>query len=476
VLSWLGWIVVIGSGLLLTSALRFPGWVAIFPVLGTAAVIAAGTPSGRVTLNRLIGSRPVQFTGGISYSLYLWHWPVIILFGRDSGGIEDSGVNRFLLLGISVVLAVLSTYLIEAPLRRRRPSPTPSRRRFRIGGTAGTLGLAAAGMAVVTVVCLAGQHEYQNDQEAARRQVAAIKLHPPACFGAASLDPLLPNCRTGAGVAAASAQSESQDSGADLGSILIPDPVAAFSDKAKTCMQSVTKAPVRACSVGSTTAKYQIALIGDSHAMSWLPALQVIAKERDWRLTAVLKESCPLTKAVRVIDAPSAQTCVEWNKGVQTWITDHPEIQQVIVSASSMNQFVPTPGEKWQDTAVAGYLDAWDELPKTVKRIVVLRDVPRPQSDVVTCSASARSQGKDLHACGRSQAQALLFDPEATAVEQSDRKPALIDLTQYFCADGWCNPAVGGAFVYRDGHHMTATFSRTLAPYLIGVIPRNARN
>ena len=124
--SWAGWVMIIGSGFLLTQAMRFPGWIAVVPVLGTVAVIAAGTPSGGAGASwavdwtgRLIGNRAVQFVGGISYSLYLWHWPVVILLGRKPGAVEDTGVSRFLLLGISLLLAIASTYLIEAPIRRR---------------------------------------------------------------------------------------------------------------------------------------------------------------------------------------------------------------------------------------------------------------------------------------------------------------------------------------------------------------------
>lgn len=473
--SWVGWAAVLGSGLLLSETLRFPGWVAVIPVLGTVAVIAAGMTSERFGPDRLVSNRVVQYIGGISYSLYLWHWPVIILFGREPGGIENNGTNRFVLLGASVLLAIASTYLIEAPIRRgawtsrgassRRGASNGQRAssRFR---TARTLGLAAVGMAVVFGVTLYGQARVESAQDDAQRQIEAIQKNPPQCFGAAALDPRLRECATQADDDAKTEASRSR--AAEAGRLLIPSPLAAFDDKPKTCMQSQEKAALRVCTTGAKVADAtrQVAVIGDSHAMAWMPAVQQVARERGWRLYALLKGSCPLIEAVRVIDPASAASCVTWNDAVQSWLTKHPEIDQVIVTASSKNEFVPDSGRTWQETAVRGYLQAWDELPDTVTKIVVLRDVPRPRPDVVACSQTAVSAGHDVRECGRAEDQALLDDPEVQAAAQSDRSPKVIDLTRYFCADDYCSPGIGGAFVYRDGHHLTATFSRTLAPYL----------
>ena len=233
-------------------------------------------------------------------------------------------------------------------------------------------------------------------------------------------------------------------------------------------MQAIDRAALRVCSTGPAPkdATGQVAVIGDSHAMAWMPALQQVARERGWRLSALLKGSCPLTEAVRVMAAAAAASCATWNDDVQRWLAEHPAVHQVIVTASSKNEFVPDPGLTGRQTAVQGYLRAWDDLPDTVRRIVVLRDVPRPRPDVVTCAQAAVRAGRPVRECGRSAGSALLDDPVVAAAAHSDREPVTLDLTRYFCAGGYCSPEIGGAFVYRDGHHLTATFSRSLAPYL----------
>jgi peptidoglycan/LPS O-acetylase OafA/YrhL len=454
---------IVVAALSFDSTTPFPGYAAALPVLATVLVLA-GRGDG------LLARWPLRWLGRISYSLYLWHWPVVILIGREPGGVADSDVNRFALLGLSVVLAVLSTYLIEVPLRRRRAAaPARSgRRRIRLGGTSGTLILAATGMALVSLVAGIGLQRVQTAQTQARARIAAIAANPPDCFGAAALDPLRSACRS-----TPARPGSTPSPAAAVGSDLVPSPVAAAEDKPVTCMQDVDRAAVQICTTGppASTATREVAVIGDSHAMAWMPALQAVAQERGWRLIALLKESCPLTTAVRVIEKPSATSCVAWNRAVQDWLVRHPSVDQVIVSASSKNEFVPNPGRTWQQTAVQGYLAAWDDLPDTVERIVVLRDVPRPRSNVVACSASALSQGRDLRGCGLPATRALLYDPEVDAAARSDRSPVVLDLSRYFCAVDYCSPGVGGVFVYRDAHHMTATFARTLTAYLAKAMP-----
>jgi peptidoglycan/LPS O-acetylase OafA/YrhL len=458
IISWAGWATIIGSGFVLSQTMRFPGWIAAIPVLGTIAVIAGGTPTGARAVNwtsRLIRNRLVQFIGTISYSLYLWHWPVVVLFGRKPGAVEESDVSRFLLLGISVLLAIASSYLIEAPIRRlgaRRDEAArdrPARVRRSHGGL--TLGLGAAGMAVVCVVCLGGRTGVRQAETRATEQVSQVRKHPPACLGAAALDPLKPSCHD-------------VDSGTP-----VPNPVAAFGDKPKTCMQAIDRSALEVCASGPAVAnaKRQVAVIGDSHAMHWMSALQLVAEQQQWHLTALLKGSCPLTDAVRTSTPAQAASCVAWNKEVRRWLVEHPEVHEIFVSASSLNTVVPAAGRSWQQTAVQGYLSAWDDLPGSVKRIFVLRDIPRPRPDVVACAQLAVQKGEDTRDCGRPASKAILDDLEARAAAQSDRGLVLLDLNRYFCSSGYCSPVVGGAFVYRDGHHMTATFARTLAPYLL---------
>jgi peptidoglycan/LPS O-acetylase OafA/YrhL len=116
-LSWLG-LAFILAGLTLISPAGFPGWQALFPVIGTALLLANGQHLNLI--NRALASPGPVFIGKISYSLYLWHWPVLVLskYWRDgySGPVEAG-----LWLALAFVLATASWALIETPFRRMTP-------------------------------------------------------------------------------------------------------------------------------------------------------------------------------------------------------------------------------------------------------------------------------------------------------------------------------------------------------------------
>jgi peptidoglycan/LPS O-acetylase OafA/YrhL len=457
ILLWAGLAMVVGSGFYLNESMRFPGWIAVLPVLGTVVTIAAGTPSG-LSPSVLVRHPVVQFLGGISYSLYLWHWPLIIFFGRDPGSPTSNGVSRWLLLAASIGLAIASTYLIENPVRRLGTG------RGRLSGPQVrviTLGLGALAMAVITAASLGGQVRVDRQQAQALAQVEKLRANAPACLGAASLDPAHPEC---AGV---------MDNRAP-----VPNPVAALEDRPKGCMQNINAAALRVCSFGAEpgSASLGVAMIGDSHATHWMATMQAAAAAQNWHLVSMTKGSCPFTRAVRTSSPAQAASCTSWNASVLAWLKDHPEISEIFVSASSQNQFVTPSGQNPYDVAQRGFQQAWEGLPSSVRRVVVLRDVPRPRPDVVECSQLAVQRGQDVAVCSRPRDEAVLRDPQARAAQRSaaDSGPgpvvSMIDLNDFFCTATTCSPGVGGAFVYRDSHHMTATFSRTLTPYLLAAV------
>ncbi len=114
---------IIGLGLILYAAIAFhsdtpfPGWRAAIPCLGTAAIIAAGS-AGPSLVSQLLEAAPMRFVGKISYSLYLWHWPVIVLLLLGLPAAELSAPLQALALALSLGLSVLSWKFVEEPFRR----------------------------------------------------------------------------------------------------------------------------------------------------------------------------------------------------------------------------------------------------------------------------------------------------------------------------------------------------------------------
>jgi len=302
---------------------------------------------------------------------------------------------------------------------------------------------------VVCAVSAAGGWLAGQREDAAAAAVSAVRADPPRCFGAESVTP---EC---AGAAARDG--------------VVPAPVGALADRPKVCMQEIASAKLRVCDYGPdpADARLSIAVVGDSHAAHWMAAFQVIAKREKWHVSTMLKGSCPLTDARRTSSPAEADSCEAWNDAAHEWLAAHPEIRYVVVSASSANRFRTTSSGDSFRTAADGYVSAWNRLPASVRAVVVIRDVPRPREDVVVCSEVALRRGDGVDECGLPRTTALLPDPEVTATTETRRRVEVVDLTPAFCTSDRCEPEVGGAFVYRDGHHMTATFARSLVPQLV---------
>lgn len=140
VIGWFGLGAIAWSALQFDSNTQFPGFAALMPVLGTAAVIAAG--GSGTGPERLLSLRPLQYIGARSYSLYLWHWPVLVLFEAQFGLLSGSEIA--VLMAMSFALSMVTYDLIEQPIRHSVYFAGSSRRTL------------TAGVAVVLVSLVGG--------------------------------------------------------------------------------------------------------------------------------------------------------------------------------------------------------------------------------------------------------------------------------------------------------------------------------
>lgn len=443
ILAWSGLGTILASAMVFGPSTPFPGAAALLPCLGTVAVIAAAEPESRWAPTRVLAVRPVQTLGDLSYAVYLWHWPLLVLvpaaLGRSLGALDLWG-----LAAASVVLAWLTARFVEQPVR----SGAFARRMPRV-----TFVSAAAGMAVVVCAAAVGLGLSTDRLADEQARVEALVVEAPDCLGAAARDdPGL--CET-----------------RNADAPPIPDAALAAASPER-CIAELREPELRVCAYGEEDGRETVALLGDSHAEQWLPALESVAAERGWRLVVLAKSSCAFGPDQRIEDDSSPEvleqmnsSCRDWNERALAWLEEHPEVGTVFTSTRSRNRVVAEDGRSWQETAIAQYHDRWRELPESIDNVVVLRDTPRMPPDVLACVTAA---GADAAAtCAVPVDDALARDPVAeAALTASQDRVALLDLTDYFCSDGACAPVVGGVLAYRDSHHMSWVFARTLAPYL----------
>jgi len=253
-----------------------------------------------------------------------------------------------------------------------------------------------------------------------------------------------------------------------LRTMVTPTPAQAVAASNAPCTIIRTGRPL-ICRFGVETGEVEdtFALIGDSHATHWRGALQVVAERKRWRGLSMARLGCPLSTMVKALGEPIETLCRRWRRALYRWFEAHPEVSTVVVSQLAGFAEVHGGGDQFE-RQVRGFMAAWDKLPPSVKRIVVIRDNPRVLTSTRRCveRAMARRQAAGTK-CSVPKRQVMIPDPAAVAAERTESERVhLIDMTRWFCGSRRCYPVIGGALTHKDTTHQTTVFNKTLGPYL----------
>jgi hypothetical protein len=213
-----------------------------------------------------------------------------------------------------------------------------------------------------------------------------------------------------------------------------------------------------------------VALIGDSHAAHWRAALEYVSQWTKWRGVSITRSGCPLTRATARLAPPSRRAqCTRWNREVPRWLAQNRDISTIFVVAHYDAGVVARRGQSEFQVKMNGYSSAWKSLPKSVRRIIVIRDTPKSTPDTLNCVRAAIAKRKSAgKACALPRHKAIDRDPaSAAAARERSQRIKTIDMTSFFCSAKSCFPVVGGALVYKDVSHLTDVFASTLGPFLL---------
>lgn len=439
VLSWSGVVIIVGSAFTFSDTIRFPGAWAAIPVVGTAAVIAAGDINSRWSLQRLFNWGPTQYVGGISYSLYLWHWPLVVILPFAFSTTLTIPM-RILILVASLLLAGVSKHFVEDPIMRMDLVRVNSgvRKLSMIFLTTMTA------MACITAPAAAMSLSAQSQIRTAIGVLNSERDELPGDIGAPSADEF-----------------------AFPGGAVFPPALAAAEDGIKTdsfgtvCQDSGPFTAIKRCTFGAAAGK-KVALVGDSHAMQWLPAIAEIAETEGWTLSTYIRASCPLNDLPHLRASDDGGACIKWVQATTAHLRTE-KYDSVIISSYSANRYA---AGTHQGDVSDGLASVWKEITAAGSEIVVIRDTPIPErGGVIDVPACIERDENAVAQCAVPRDEAVLNDPQELA---ASRTPGarLIDLNDRMCSKTECPAIIGGAIVYRDGHHLTRTFVLSLQPYL----------
>lgn len=418
VLGWLGLLVLVSTGLVLDVGASFPGYVALLPVGAAVLILVAGQNPSGAGVEKLLGSRPLVFLGGLSYGLYLWHWPLLSFYYVLAGTHEVPFLHGVGIIAAALVLSWASTTFVEKPLVAYSTRHGLGWRGF------------APVIALLVAVCVV----------AASWSVALrVQSAPIAEPG----DPNHPGALA-------------RTSGFPAPPELDPVPHLADvkGDKADPsvdgCHQRPGNAEVIICEYGETEDYlHTVALVGGSKSTHWHPALNSFAAEEQIRLLNVTKSGCRLW-----LGGSSADDCNEWNENVVREVADY-GVDLVVTLADTDSSGI--------DEVPEGFLEQFRRFEERGVPILAIRDSPTFPHDVAECIAE---HGVDSAACDGDRSQML---PVPSAWEKLEVHPAnvtYVDYTEIFCDTDSCPVVIGNVIAYSDMTHMTATFSRSFAPIL----------
>jgi peptidoglycan/LPS O-acetylase OafA/YrhL len=435
-ISWAGLLALLYCGLFLTGSTPFPGFAALLPVLATVAVIAAGMPASRLSPRRLIQLRPVQWTGDISYPLYLWHWPAIVVLPVVVGHE----------LGFWARVAILvGTFAAAAATKRFVEDPVRTGRRLGIQRSTVTFAFTALGAAAITLACLAGIRSADASADRAQKVSQEVAAKPPRCFGAASMAPGRP-CVNPA-----------------LDGMLVPDTTAVRRDDASYRGCRSSNRAQDTCTFGDKDdpSLPHVVVVGDSHARAVLPPFVKLAQQGRIYLMAQVKGGCNWsTNPHPNKDRAIADDCYQWRDSVTAWLGDHaPDIDLVVTTALAHPDPASGPAQQ-----AAGFAETWRTMTSRGIPVAAIRDNPFHTDDTNTCLARQRTITSS--SCALPRDKAFPNDDPLIAASRQVKGSTLLDLTRFYCTDTSCPAVIGGVNVYRDVSHVSKTYMETMTPYV----------
>ena len=461
-LAGFGGLALIGMAIVrLDDRTPYPGTAALIPVLGTALVIGAGCARPTWGAGRLLSLRWMRAIGRLSYSWYLWHWPLLV-FAPMVAGHPLGWAGKTAVVFASLVLAALTLRFVERPVRYARRLRGSAGRSLALGSAITAAAVCAALLFPMLVPTPVGR----GTPASAAVVHAAERAVPGGNPAVGSTDPF--EAIRAAVAASAHPSAVPVDLSPPLDEAAGNKPSVFFDG----CVRFWLDVGAPECISGDPDAATTVALIGDSHAAMWHPALDRVAQQRHWRLVTMAKVTCPLQNLPIIspyLDRPYSE-CEQWRQEALALLaSERPRL--VVVSMSRRYD---------ADFGFTSYDPAWIESLRalvadlratTGARVLVLGPVPDPHTDVPVCLSGSL---EDALACAPLRADGL--DANGIAAEMHATGAgggSYAVVSDWFCTAEVCPVVVGNDLVFRDDNHLTVSYAQTLGPAL-GVVAEQA--
>jgi peptidoglycan/LPS O-acetylase OafA/YrhL len=403
-LAWAGIVGLLAAAVFFHRETPFPGVAALLPVLATVAVLRASHTCAECTVAKMLSTKPLQVIGRLSYSWYLWHWPILVFAAAGWG--ETKLPVRVVLLAISLVFAEGSYRFIEAPIRHNKALVGRS-----------SLSLAMAAVITLTGATLSLAWRYLSiraSESPAQRRFTMAANDIPTLYAAG-------------------------------------------------CHADFYDVDAVGCTFGPEDSSTTMVLFGDSHAAQWFPALQAIAQDKGWRLVSLTKSACPPVGGIARFDrrlGRDYRECHEWQQNVLKRIGKiRPSL---IITSGSVYGYNRNELQKGMESFFQDLSNSGSSIINILESPHPGFDVP------TCLARAARNPFMSMSSCGfdaGGESMGGLHDIQRRATSRYTNV-FNYNMTDSICPGGKCMPEMGGIVTYRDSNHLTASFSQSLAPAL----------
>jgi hypothetical protein len=436
-MGWVGLLAVALAAVAYSDRTAFPGAAALLPTVGTALAIAAGVGGGHVprfAVGRLLALRPMCIVGDRSYAFYLWHWPVLILADQYVGYELSVGAKVGLLVG-AFLLSCASYALVENPIRRRVRTP-------RATGV-----VAAVSMAAVLATAGVSLAAISREQERFEASDASATLPVPGAFDSGST-PVGTQGALPEVVAAVEAARRGSPIPAGLTPPIsqlrkIPDRFAV----PRACI-STSRSPdntSKVCRLGATKSSKLIVLLGDSHAMMWLPAILEIAWRDGWAVVPLLRLGCRPDRWV--------SDCRDWYR----WALR--EVRRLRPRVTLLGGSIAERQTPDARAGVDSVIAAATAL-KPLGDVVVIGDPEGLSESPADCLLSKHAS---MATCTTTWPAASVAIYDRIAARARQAAVAFLPTRGFLCFQRRCPAVIGHTIAYMDNSHLTVAYSRQTA-------------